>query len=188
MRPRPPLWVSLILDLLASGSTFDEVLANYPGLELADIQACIAYGAEMSRERYFDVPLGAGTRISSLTRTSAAAERNCSGPPVIDVATVVDQGMTSAPDPQLLAACAAEGCCLATLDLDFANPLTFPPGRHAGVVVLRLPPKPSDADLDDACRTLIAALADKDAFGKLWIVQRGRLREYQPRTDDSDDP
>lgn len=44
------IWVSLILDLLASGMTSDEILADYPGLESADILACIAYGSEMSRE------------------------------------------------------------------------------------------------------------------------------------------
>jgi uncharacterized protein (DUF433 family) len=47
--------VSLVLDLLASGWSFKEVLDNYPGLEEADILACIAYGAEMSRERYVDI-------------------------------------------------------------------------------------------------------------------------------------
>lgn len=30
----------------------DEILQEYPGLEEADVLACIAYGAEMSRERY----------------------------------------------------------------------------------------------------------------------------------------
>jgi uncharacterized protein (DUF433 family) len=51
------IWVSLILDLLASGSTVSEILTDYPGLDEADIQACIAYGAEMSRERYVNIPL-----------------------------------------------------------------------------------------------------------------------------------
>ena len=45
------IWVSLILDFLASGTTIPEILANYPGIEEDDIYACIAYGAEMSRER-----------------------------------------------------------------------------------------------------------------------------------------
>jgi uncharacterized protein (DUF433 family) len=53
------IWVSLILDLLASGATEREILKDYPGLESDDIHACIAYGAEMSRERYVDVPLEA---------------------------------------------------------------------------------------------------------------------------------
>ena len=49
------IWVSLILDLLAGGWSIREILDNYPGLEEADILACIAYGAEMSRERYVDI-------------------------------------------------------------------------------------------------------------------------------------
>jgi uncharacterized protein (DUF433 family) len=51
------IWVSLILDFLASGLSFQEVLKNYPGIDEDDIRACIAYGAEMSRQRYVDVPV-----------------------------------------------------------------------------------------------------------------------------------
>lgn len=50
-------WVSLVLDLLASGSSVKEVLEDYLGLVEEDVLACLAYGAEMSRERYVDVPL-----------------------------------------------------------------------------------------------------------------------------------
>ena len=53
------IWVSLILDLLANGMTISEILDEYPGLEKTDIYACIAYGAEMSRERYVDIPMAA---------------------------------------------------------------------------------------------------------------------------------
>jgi uncharacterized protein (DUF433 family) len=49
--------VSLILDLLASGMPQEEVLEQYPQLQPEDILACIAYGSEMSRERYVDIPL-----------------------------------------------------------------------------------------------------------------------------------
>ena len=45
------IWVSLILDFLASGMTVDEVLAEYPQLNREDIQACLAYASEMTRER-----------------------------------------------------------------------------------------------------------------------------------------
>ncbi|MEW6305203.1 MAG: DUF433 domain-containing protein [Verrucomicrobiota bacterium] len=51
------IWVSLVLDLLASGLTPKEVLAEYPQLELEDVQACIAYGSELAREHYVAVPL-----------------------------------------------------------------------------------------------------------------------------------
>lgn len=49
--------VSLILDFLASGMTVDEVLKEYPQLQPEDIYACIAYGTEMSRERYVDITI-----------------------------------------------------------------------------------------------------------------------------------
>jgi uncharacterized protein (DUF433 family) len=51
------IWLSLVLDLLAGGRTVKEILEDYPYLDEADIRACIAYGAEMARERYVDVPL-----------------------------------------------------------------------------------------------------------------------------------
>ena len=51
------LWVSLILDFLAAGWTIEQVLQEYPGLEVEDIRACIAWGAEMSRERFIEIPL-----------------------------------------------------------------------------------------------------------------------------------
>ncbi|EFA70836.1 hypothetical protein CEP10_16500 [Cylindrospermopsis raciborskii S07] len=51
------IWVSLILDFLASGMTIPEILEEYPQLEPQDILACIAYGAEMSRERFVEVTI-----------------------------------------------------------------------------------------------------------------------------------
>jgi uncharacterized protein (DUF433 family) len=42
------IWVSLILDFLASGTTIREILEDYPQLEEADVLACIAYSAEQS--------------------------------------------------------------------------------------------------------------------------------------------
>ena len=51
------IWVSLILDFLASGMAPDEIIQEYPQLEREDILACIAYGSEMSRERYVEIPL-----------------------------------------------------------------------------------------------------------------------------------
>lgn len=52
------IWVSLILDLLADGWTTQQIIENYPGLQEVDVLACIAYGAEMSRERYVEIPAG----------------------------------------------------------------------------------------------------------------------------------
>jgi uncharacterized protein (DUF433 family) len=51
------IWVSLILDFLANGDSFETILAEYPHLTREDVQACIAYGSEAVRERYIPVPL-----------------------------------------------------------------------------------------------------------------------------------
>lgn len=49
------IWVSLILDFLASGMSIEGILAGYPHLTVEDIRTAIAYGAEMSRERYVEI-------------------------------------------------------------------------------------------------------------------------------------
>ncbi len=53
------IWVSLILDMLAEGVSVEEILDNYPGITEEDVRACIAYGSEMSRERYVEITRGA---------------------------------------------------------------------------------------------------------------------------------
>ncbi len=97
-----------------------------------------------------------------------------------DTATVVGQRLTSAPDAALIEVCRKEDRCLISLDLDFGNPLLFDPAEYTGIAVLRLPAKPSHQDLVDAARTLIGALAQQEIRGKLWVIQRGRVRVYQP--------
>ena len=50
------IWVSLLLDFLASGMSIQGIIAEYPQLTDKDVRAAIAYGAEMSRQRYVDIP------------------------------------------------------------------------------------------------------------------------------------
>ena len=48
--------VSVILDNLAAGSSHEAILASYPSLEALDIQAAVAYAAEIARERFVPLP------------------------------------------------------------------------------------------------------------------------------------
>jgi uncharacterized protein (DUF433 family) len=50
------IWVSLVLDFLAAGMSVLEIMDEYD-LQKEDVLACIAYGAEMARERYVGIPL-----------------------------------------------------------------------------------------------------------------------------------
>jgi uncharacterized protein (DUF433 family) len=47
--------VSTILGLLAAGASHQEILRNYPFLEEADIEACLAYAAWRTQE--YEIPL-----------------------------------------------------------------------------------------------------------------------------------
>jgi uncharacterized protein (DUF433 family) len=49
------IWVSMILDFLAEGVTEAEILQDYPQLQSEDIRACMAYAAEIARERVVPV-------------------------------------------------------------------------------------------------------------------------------------
>lgn len=53
--------VELILGLLAQGESWDDVLADYPGIEIDDIRACIAYAHAVIAHDTLDsaqVPIG----------------------------------------------------------------------------------------------------------------------------------
>ncbi len=45
------IMVSLILDNLAAGKSYEEIISNYPSLNMDDIRASVAYGALLSKER-----------------------------------------------------------------------------------------------------------------------------------------
>ncbi len=41
--------VELILDLLSSGMTFQEIIDDYPALEPDDLRACLAFAARLTK-------------------------------------------------------------------------------------------------------------------------------------------
>ena len=92
-----------------------------------------------------------------------------------DVDTVVEENLAGATDPQVVAAAAAAGRLLITLDRGLGDIRAYPPGSHAGILVLR----PSD----QSARTVAAALAEVVAghdltmlAGTVTVAQRGLLR------------
>ncbi len=99
-----------------------------------------------------------------------------------DAHTVADENLQGASDDTLMHASTSEARVLVTLDLDFADLRTYPPGSHAGVWVLR-PPRQSihsiAALLTAACRLA----RTETVHGQLWIVedQRVRIRDIGPR-------
>ncbi len=72
------IWVAVILDLLASGMTTGEILESYPQLEDGDVLACVAFGAELARERSFESPVASGEEHSGGPATVTVAEASIS--------------------------------------------------------------------------------------------------------------
>lgn len=101
-----------------------------------------------------------------------------------DVKTVQEQGISGCKDHPLYDHCVREQRTLITLDLGFSNPFPFPPEPTAGIVVVRrLRPV-----LRLVRATLKGALQDIKsgaARGKLWIVEPGRIRIYEPSPEES---
>ncbi|MBI5486248.1 MAG: hypothetical protein HY905_02830 [Deltaproteobacteria bacterium] len=73
----------------------------------------------------------------------------------------------------------AEARTLVSLDLDFANPLRFPPGGTAGIVVVRVP-RPLLSLIEETLRAALPRLRQETLAGRLWIVEPGRIRLYEP--------
>ena len=48
--------VSVVLDNLAAGVPYDEIIASYPRLTSEGIQACNAYAADLAREEVVGLP------------------------------------------------------------------------------------------------------------------------------------
>jgi uncharacterized protein (DUF433 family) len=49
------IMVWLIVQYLANGDSVEDILAAYPSLTREDVQACLAYAAEVTRERVLPI-------------------------------------------------------------------------------------------------------------------------------------
>lgn len=92
-----------------------------------------------------------------------------------DVHDVQEEGLASALDDEVQAACEREQRILVTLDTDFADTRRYDPGHSPGVIVLR----PHDQSIRSVLACLdgaIRALATERIESALWIVEPERLR------------
>jgi hypothetical protein len=96
-----------------------------------------------------------------------------------DVKTVSGEGISGCEDQTLCDVCRAEQRILVTLDMDFANPLRFPPEAAAGIIVLR-PPRPLLPLLRSMLDNVLARTKTESVTGSLWIAEPASIRIYEP--------
>lgn len=86
-------------------------------------------------------------------------------------------GLRGSNDRQVAALAQSEGLCLVTGDFDFSNVRNYPPGKYAGIVVLRLPRTATALYILNLFESflkrkeLVAQMP-----GKLAVVEPGRIR------------
>jgi predicted nuclease of predicted toxin-antitoxin system len=76
-----------------------------------------------------NLPVSAGTALVSVGH---------------DVDTVSSEGLTGAPDQDVVAAATAASRILISLDRGLGDIRSYPPGSHAGIIVLRLADQSAD--------------------------------------------
>jgi predicted nuclease of predicted toxin-antitoxin system len=96
-----------------------------------------------------------------------------------DVDTVGQEGLSGAPDPDVVVAATAAGRILISLDVGLADIRAYPPGSHAGIVVLRLTDQ-SAAAVTKAISDLAAFTTAESLSGAVAVLQRGLLRIRHP--------
>jgi predicted nuclease of predicted toxin-antitoxin system len=90
-----------------------------------------------------------------------------------------DVGLRGATDDDVFAHALNGARILISGDVDFANTLRFPPGSHAGIIVLRLPNGWSPSARALRAVTIIAEVLQYLAEGSLVIVDASRIRVLQ---------
>jgi predicted nuclease of predicted toxin-antitoxin system len=96
-----------------------------------------------------------------------------------EVDTVKAEGLSGEPDETIYETCRAGGRVVVTLDLDFSNPHRFDPTVTEGIVVLRVP-RPLLPIVRATVLQVLPLLETHPLQGKLWIVEPGRIRVYDP--------
>ena len=86
-------------------------------------------------------------------------------------------GFRGSNDRQVAAFAQSKGLCLVTGDFDFSDVRNYPPGKYAGIVVLRLP---RTATASYVVNLLESFLKQEEIVaqmsGKLAVVEPGRIR------------
>lgn len=86
-----------------------------------------------------------------------------------DVLTVFDQHLNGEPDPVLASVVTAEGRCLVTMDLDFADIRAYLPTMTSGIIVLR--PRIQSIPRVVALMPLVTELLKQESpHHRLWVV------------------
>jgi predicted nuclease of predicted toxin-antitoxin system len=93
---------------------------------------------------------------------------------------VRDVGLRGRSDQEIFDYAQVQGAILITADKGFANILHFPPGTHAGIVVVRVPNELPTQKVNQELLRGLADLKGEELSGLLVIIEVGRTRIRHP--------
>jgi len=97
-----------------------------------------------------------------------------------DVDTMRDEGLSGSSDEAIYQVCRDLRRVLVTLDLDFSNPIRYPPEVTEGILVVRVP-RPLLSLIRTTFLDALPVLKSGFLHGALWIVEPGRIRIHESR-------
>ena len=94
---------------------------------------------------------------------------------------VRDVGLRGRPDREVFQWAQDHQAVLVTGDIGFASTVTFPPGSHWRIVVLRFPNEASVASVNKELLAAVAILSEEDIRGSIVVLEPGgRMRIRRP--------
>ncbi len=89
---------------------------------------------------------------------------------------VRDIGLAGHGDPEVFQAAQQRGAVLVSRDLGFTNVLKFPPGNHAGILVIRIRSDVPPPRVNQEILRVLTELSPDSLQGLLVIIELGRTR------------
>jgi len=96
-----------------------------------------------------------------------------------DAASVTEQSLGGLKDPPLWKAVQAEGRFLITADKGFGDIRSYPPGTHAGILVLR-PDEDGIRPMEELIRKVLAQYSLAELAGTIAVVTPRGIRIRRP--------
>ena len=135
--------ISVILEQIAEGESWDTLLAGYPELEKEDIRAqpCSMPGHSLTTQRLEQLVFETlKVYLDQMFRLDVAQALRAEGHDVVRASEV---GQARANDQQILQKAIAENRILITLDEHFGDWVILPLRQHPGVIRLKVNPATS---------------------------------------------
>jgi predicted nuclease of predicted toxin-antitoxin system len=92
-------------------------------------------------------------------------------------------GMRGARDEALFSEAQERSWIIVTRDLGFGNLLDYPPGTHAGIVILRLPSTFTAKQINGVLESFVSSVEPDTLRGTLTVVEPDRYRIRRREVD-----